>query len=98
MRSSHWHATTHHLTLRHSIHSTVAGAVATLASAPLNYARNMQYAVPPEGRVPRTMQVMRDLAQEIREQPTGYARWSILQVRGHFYFYGVMANIEIGAG
>lgn len=58
----------------------LAAALATLASGPFNYARNIQYATSSRERADGTWRVLLALVDETREQDVG-RRWRFVQSR-----------------
>jgi hypothetical protein len=59
----------------------VAAGLATVASGPFNYVRNVQYGTSSRIRADGTWQVLRALVQATKEQPAGAPRWRFLQSR-----------------
>lgn len=59
----------------------MAGTVATFASAPLNYVRNIQYASPAHGPVPGIGAVLRQLWHDAANHPTASDRFHYIQQR-----------------
>lgn len=53
----------------------MAGALATIASAPWNYARNMKYATPPGQQAPSTWCCLRELFRDARKADCGSLRF-----------------------
>lgn len=58
-----------------------SAVVATVASAPFNFARNVQYATKSEKETKGILPILSKLATNVAEQPDYYSQWSVLQNR-----------------
>lgn len=59
----------------------VAAGLATVASGPFNYARNIQYATSSRDRAQNTVQILQELMEQVAKEKTAIQKWSLLQNR-----------------
>jgi len=61
--------------------NVVAAGVATTASGPFNYVRNIKYSVPADMRPPTTSAILRDLWREVCKKKDPWSKLSLIQDR-----------------
>lgn len=76
------------------IGNLTAASFATIASAPLNYVRTLQYDAPPEQKPPTAFTALRELMNEVKEKKTVAAKAMHIQQR----FRLGWGTLRVGAG